>query len=175
MKKREPTQYEKMSAKRIRQLIEERCDGSQQAFADKVGIGKASVSQYVNETNYPNNKTCGKIAAAFGLEPMWVMGFDQAPRSGFLMPYHLDELNDSIGKEFIKKQKLAELSEAVNARQAVQKNEHPMYYTDPVTARMAQKYFEDENFRVLFDAAEDSSPENIKLAAEMLRRMKESK
>lgn len=175
MKKREPTQYEKMSAKRIRQLIEERCDGSQQAFADKVGIGKASVSQYVNETNYPNNQTCGKIAKAFGLDPMWVMGFDQAPKTRFLMPIP-DETMKSFGEELIKKQELAELSEAINARQqAVQINEHPMYYTDPVTARMAQKYFEDENFRVLFDAAEDSSPENIKLAAEMLRRMKESK
>lgn len=171
--KREPTQYEKTSAKRIRQLIEERCDGSQQAFADKVGIGKASVSQYVNETNYPNNKTCGKIAKAFDLDPMWVMGFDRAPKTRFVMPIP-DEILKPLEEESRKAYELRRLSESVNARQqAVQKNEHPIYYTDPVTAKMAQKVFEDENFRILFDAATDSTPENIKLAAEMLRRLKE--
>lgn len=46
------------------------------------------------------------------------------------------------------------------------------YYTNPETAAMAQKYFDDPNYKILFDAAEGSSPENIRLAAEMLKRMK---
>lgn len=75
--KKAATEYEKTSARRIRQLIDEYCDGKQQIFAEKTGIGKSSVSQYVNETNYPNNKTCGIIARTFGLNPMWVMGFNE--------------------------------------------------------------------------------------------------
>lgn len=68
--------YSKQSMERVTQLIEERCGGSQQAFADKVDINKASVSQYANGHNAPTNLTAGKIAKAFGVNPAWVMGFD---------------------------------------------------------------------------------------------------
>ena len=68
--------YSLQSMERIRQLIDERCGGSQQVFADRVDINKASVSQYVNGHNAPTNLTAGKIAKAFGVNPAWVMGFD---------------------------------------------------------------------------------------------------
>lgn len=74
--KREPSEIERNSQKRIMYLIDNICEGSQQIFADKVGIGKSSVSQYVNGTNFPGNKTAAKIAKAFNVSPMWVMGFD---------------------------------------------------------------------------------------------------
>lgn len=51
---------------------------------------------------------------------------------------------------------------------------YPVYYSDPETAAIAQKLFEDPDYRVLFDAAYDSKPEDLKLAAEMLKRFKES-
>ena len=76
MKKRTPNKYEIMSQKRIRWLIDEYCDGQQAAFAKKAGIGKSSVSQYVNGTNFPNNITAGIIARAFNMNPAWIMGFD---------------------------------------------------------------------------------------------------
>lgn len=74
--KREPTEIELNSQKRIKQLIDSRCDGSQQVFADRVGIGKSSVSQYVNGTNFPTNVRAKQIADIFGVSPMWIMGFD---------------------------------------------------------------------------------------------------
>ena len=74
--KREPTEIELNSQKRIKLLIDSRCDGSQQAFADRVGIGKSSVSQYVNGTNFPTNIRAKQIADIFGVSPMWIMGFD---------------------------------------------------------------------------------------------------
>ena len=74
--KRLPTPEEIKSVDRIRQLVEERCDGSQQVFADKVGIGKSSVSQYMNGKNFPSNIRAAEIAKAFNVHPMWVMGFD---------------------------------------------------------------------------------------------------
>ena len=40
------------------------------------------------------------------------------------------------------------------------------YYTNPETAKVAQEIFDNSDLRVLFDAAKDSSPEQLKLAAE---------
>lgn len=49
------------------------------------------------------------------------------------------------------------------------------YYLNPETAKVAQKVFDDPNYRILFDAAADSAPEDILMVAEMLRRFKEVK
>lgn len=46
------------------------------------------------------------------------------------------------------------------------------YYLDDDTAMIAQEIFEDPDLRVLFDAARDSTPGDIKLAAEFLKRLK---
>ena len=48
------------------------------------------------------------------------------------------------------------------------------WYIDPATAKMAQEVFADPDTRMLFDAARDAKPEDIRLAAEMLKRMKET-
>lgn len=66
---------EKESRNRIIYLIDTYCSGKQQIFADKCGIGKSSVSQYVNGTNTPGNIHASRIAEAFGVNIMWVMGF----------------------------------------------------------------------------------------------------
>lgn len=46
------------------------------------------------------------------------------------------------------------------------------YYKDKKAAEAAQKVFSDVNYRILFDAAEGSTPEDLLYAAEMLRRLK---
>ena len=48
------------------------------------------------------------------------------------------------------------------------------YYLNQETAEIAQEVFENPDLRILFDAARNVKPENIKLAAEMLRRFKET-
>lgn len=48
------------------------------------------------------------------------------------------------------------------------------YYLNPETAQIAQQVFDDPNLHILFDAARDVKPENIRLAAEMLKRFKET-
>ena len=48
------------------------------------------------------------------------------------------------------------------------------YYMNPETAKIAQEVFDDPDLRLLFEAARDVKPENIRLAAEMLRRFKET-
>lgn len=51
-------------------------------------------------------------------------------------------------------------------------NENEGYYERTDTAQMAQKLFEDSNYRILFDAAKDSKPEDIQMAADLLKRLK---
>ena len=48
------------------------------------------------------------------------------------------------------------------------------YYFSDETAEIAQAVFDDPDLRLLFQATKDCKPENIRLAAEMLRRMKET-
>lgn len=48
------------------------------------------------------------------------------------------------------------------------------YYLNPETAEMAQRIFDDPNLRALFDAADGSSPSDLKMAADMLQRFKET-
>lgn len=53
--------------------------------------------------------------------------------------------------------------------------EYDTYYLNQETAEIAQDVFDDPNLRLLFDAAKDCQPDQIKLAAEMLRKFKEGK
>ena len=54
------------------------------------------------------------------------------------------------------------------------KPKNDKYYLNPETASIAEQIYNDPNLRVLFDAARDSSPENMRLVAEMLKRMKDT-
>ena len=46
------------------------------------------------------------------------------------------------------------------------------YYQNDEARRAAQEAFDDPDLRILFDAAKGSRPEDIRMAAEMLRRLK---
>ncbi|MDY2725795.1 MAG: helix-turn-helix transcriptional regulator [Anaerostipes faecalis] len=48
------------------------------------------------------------------------------------------------------------------------------YYTNPETAKVAQEIFENKDLRLLFDAARDAEPDDLKLVHDMLLRMKRS-
>lgn len=46
------------------------------------------------------------------------------------------------------------------------------YYYNEETAKVAQEIFENRDMRILFDAARDSRPEDLKMAADFLQRLK---
>lgn len=48
------------------------------------------------------------------------------------------------------------------------------YYRSEETAEVAQKIFEDADMRLLFDAAKGSRPEDLRMAADFLKRLKET-
>ena len=50
----------------------------------------------------------------------------------------------------------------------------PEYYYDNETAEIAQEIFETPGMRMLFDAARDSKPEDLQMAADLLKRLKQT-
>lgn len=50
----------------------------------------------------------------------------------------------------------------------------PHHHINPETEQIAQTIYDDPDLHALFDAARGSNPDNLKLAAEMLKRMKET-
>lgn len=46
------------------------------------------------------------------------------------------------------------------------------YYFSDSTAQVAQVLYENKDMRILFDAARDSKPEDLQMAADLLRRLK---
>lgn len=64
-----------LTAKRLKMALDD-TGISQQDLADKSGVAKASISQYVNGSHAPSNISSGKIAKILGVNPLWLMGFD---------------------------------------------------------------------------------------------------
>lgn len=54
----------------------------------------------------------------------------------------------------------------------VEKNKQHGYYYNPETAEVAQAIFDDSDLHALFNAARDSKPEDLQMAADLLKRLK---
>lgn len=67
------------TAKRIRQAMEE-CDISQRVLSLQAGVSEASISQYINGSHTPGNKTAQLLGNALNVSPLWLMGFN-VPKS----------------------------------------------------------------------------------------------
>ncbi len=52
------------------------------------------------------------------------------------------------------------------------KESTPEYYINPETVKLAQELFENHDLRILFDAARDSDPKDLQMAADLLKRLK---
>jgi transcriptional regulator with XRE-family HTH domain len=72
-----------------------------------------------------------------------------------------------------KLQKLADLF-GVSVEYLMTGEKQKDYYLNEETTRIAQAVFNNPDLKVLFDAAQGVSSESIKLAAEMLKKMKET-
>lgn len=64
-----------LTAKRL-QLAINNANMSAQELANRSGVAKASISQYVNGSHKPSNISSGKIAPILDVNPLWLMGFD---------------------------------------------------------------------------------------------------
>lgn len=64
-----------LTAKRLRTALSN-ANMKPQELADRSGVSKASISQYVNGSHAPGNISAKKIGKVLEVEPMWLMGFD---------------------------------------------------------------------------------------------------
>ena len=87
---------EELSRERVQYIINEYCGGSRMEFSRRTGIGKSSISQYMNGTNAPGNITAAKIGETFHLNPMWIMGFDAPMRYEDSVDYERHGLLDPV-------------------------------------------------------------------------------
>lgn len=71
-----------VTAKRLRKALDE-YGMKPQELADKTGISKSSISQYLNGSHAPSNISSGKIGKVLNVEPLWLMGFDVGQRKTF--------------------------------------------------------------------------------------------
>lgn len=65
-----------ITALRLREAMEKK-NLSAQELADKSGVGKSSISHYVNGNNEPKSINAAKLAEVLEVSPMWLMGFDE--------------------------------------------------------------------------------------------------
>lgn len=124
-------------------------------LGNKVGVGKSTVRKWENGmiANMRRDKI-SKIASALNVSPGYLMGWTDNPDRNVV---------DLTG-----------VIEAVtnSAMNAIERGEIPSYYDDDETTEIAQELYENEDMRLLFDAAKDSRPEDLKMAADLLKRLK---
>ena len=80
------------------------------------------------------------------------------------------------GRYSLKLDKLRKIADAlgVSVNLFTEEEEDHAFYVDKATVEIAQRVFESHELRMLFDAAADCKPQDIQLAADMLKRMKET-
>lgn len=71
----------KISALRLRELLNERCMSAQE-LSNRSGVSKASISQYLSGKYTPKNTSAKKLADVFNVNPAWLMGLD-VPKEDF--------------------------------------------------------------------------------------------
>jgi len=91
-----------ITAKRLKQAMDEK--GLKAVdLIEITGLGKGSISQYVNGTHAPSNKSAGLLGKALGVSPVWLMGFDVP----MLDPACNDE--EKLIKEYLQDKKIRAL------------------------------------------------------------------
>ena len=65
-----------ITAKRLRDAMEA-MNLTAQELADKSGVGKSSISHYVNGNNEPLRKNAKAMAKVLNVDTMYLMGFDE--------------------------------------------------------------------------------------------------
>lgn len=78
------------------------------------------------------------------------------------------------GRRDISQSKLIAIAEALNTTPSYLMDGDENYYDDPAVQKIAQEIYDNPEYRILFDAARDSKPEDLHMAAEILKKFKET-
>ena len=117
---------------------------NQTELCRRTGIQKSALSNYLNGDREPRQDQISLIADPFNVNPAWLMGYD-----------------------------VPMLMSSVSSKE-VESSSGTKYYFSDETAAVAQEIFESQDLRALFDAARDADPKDLKMAADMLKRFKET-
>ena len=107
------------TAKRLKEAMDE-CGIISQELADKSGVGKASISQYLNGSHKPSNLSSGKMATVLNVNPVWLMGFDVPKQKIKIEITHVPAIENLLGKDIAEMVSILRLLEYDN-RLKVQK------------------------------------------------------
>lgn len=72
-------------------------------LAERSGVSKGSISQYLNGRNRPTNINAGKMAEVLNVDAMWLMGFEVSNTSSIKADYYVDT---KVGKVLIEANKM---------------------------------------------------------------------
>lgn len=86
------SRYSHLTACRLKQAMKEKHITAQE-LADKSGVGKSSISQYLNEKFTPTSTNAKKLAAALGVNSDWLMGIEPSDATGFDDDLYFAELS----------------------------------------------------------------------------------
>lgn len=123
------------------------------------------IAKNLKRLSYENGKTQADIAKDLKISKQTVSSWFRGERTP-----RMDKI-DLLCHYFNCKR--SDIMEDYSERSEKEEGTTP-YYLNEETARVAQKYFDHPEIRVLFDAADGVKPDNIMLAAEMLKRFKET-
>ena len=72
-----------------------------QELADKTGISKASISQYVNGSHCPSNDKAQMLSEVLRVNPLWLMGFEvpmENKKEINMQPKHIQKYAELISE-----------------------------------------------------------------------------
>ncbi len=133
---------------------------NQSDIVERTGVPKSSLSLWVNGKRTPGQKQLAMLSEPFNINPAWLMGYDVPMKTDEISRRELYNCDAKIirpSREELKAKAKKELGD---------------YYFDIDTAQAAQEIFENKDLKLLFDAARDASPEDLKTAHNILLALK---
>lgn len=129
------------------------------------GIPQSTFSDWKKGRSAPKDEKLQKIADYFGVSAYYLRTGKQPTTINIDHSAIMRAIDNAIIQTGADK-KLREAFQSAAFEQG--------YYTDPETAASAQTAFDDPDIRMLLDAARGSKSKDIKIAADLLRRLKET-
>lgn len=136
------------------------------------GVSTATLSSWKMGRYTPKEEKLQKIADYFGVS----MSYLRTGKEPFNIRYSNSNLrkviDKAIAEEYGEAYTFDGLQKQFEKLIDDEISEQREYYSNPETAQIAQQIFDDPDLHALFDAARDSRPEDMKMAADLLRRLK---
>lgn len=136
------------------------------------GVSTATLSSWKKGRYTPKEDKLQKIADYFGVS----MHYLRTGKEPFNTRYSNSNLrkviDKAISEEYGEAYTFDGLQKQFEKLIDDEISEQQEYYNNSETAQIAQQIFDDPDLHALFDAARDSKPEDMKMAADLLRRLK---